>query len=278
MRLLKQLGTVGVVALAGSAAVGLVDGGGPVTLALGLVTGVLALLAYAWVVRRTEHREPVEVGLSAARGALGRGLLLGLGMFAVVVAAIALGGGYRVEGWGSVSAAAGVLGLAVAAGVTEELLFRGILFRVLEHRTGTWTALAVTAVLFGAMHLLNPHATLWGATAIAVEAGAMLAAAYAGTRTLWLPIGLHIGWNVAAGGVFGTTVSGTEGAAGLLEGVTSGPVLLSGGAFGPEASGYAVLAGAVMTAGFLVLAHRRGRLVARPRRAGRTLATATVGG
>ena len=68
------------------------------------------------------------------------------------------------------------------------------------------------------MHLLNPDATLWGATAIAIEAGFMLAACYAATRNLWVPIGLHFGWNFAAGRhLRGAVVSGngeSEGAAG----------------------------------------------------------------
>ena len=71
-------------------------------------------------------------------------------------------------------------------------------------------------------------------------------------------------------------VSGSDTPAGLLQGVTSGPVLLSGGAFGPEASLFAVLAGLVMTAGFLRLAHRRGRLVPMRRRAARAASTVTV--
>ncbi|MBO9556282.1 type II CAAX endopeptidase family protein [Cellulomonas sp.] len=276
MRLVKQLGTVAVVAFVGSLVMRAAGGSGWMALLAGVATGVLALLAYRWVVRRTEHREPVEVGRSGAGRALGRGLLIGVGMSATVIAAMAVLGGYRVDGWGSVPGAAGLLGLAVAAGVTEELLFRGVLFRIVEQRTGTWVALAFTAVLFGAMHLVNPNATLWGAVAIAVEAGAMLAAAYAATRTLWLPIGLHVGWNFALGGVFGAEVSGAGTSTGLLDGVTSGSVLLSGGEFGPEASLLAVLAGVTMTVVFLRLAHRRGRLVARPRRQVRASETATV--
>ena len=276
MRLIKQLGTVVVAALAGNLAMRLTGQNGAPALLAGVATGVVALLAYRWVVGRTEHREPVEVGRDGASRSIGVGLLIGVGMFAVVIGAITVLGGYRIDGWGSVTGGGGLLGLAVAAGTTEELLFRGVLFRIVEQRTGTWIALLLTAVLFGGMHLLNPEATLWGAVAIAVEAGGMLGAAYAATRRLWLPIGLHIGWNFAAGGVFGVTVSGTGASTGLLRGVTSGPVVLSGGAFGPEASLFAVLAGLVMTIAFLVLAHRRGRLVARPRRGTPARATVTV--
>ena len=73
MRLVKQLGTVGSVAVVGGLAVGAVEGSAGLTLVLGVATAVLALLAYSWVVRRTEHRDPVEVGLAGAGSALGRG-------------------------------------------------------------------------------------------------------------------------------------------------------------------------------------------------------------
>ncbi len=276
MRLVKQLGAVGAVMVAGGLAVGAAERSWALTLVLGVATAVLALLAYGWVVRRTERREPVEVALRGAGAAAARGVVLGTAMFVVVVAVIAVLGGYRVEGWGSVTAAAGLLGLAVVASVTEEVVFRGVLFRVVEERAGTWAALVLTSVLFGAMHLLNPHATVWGAVAIAVEAGGMLGAAYAATRTLWLPIGLHAAWNFTASGIFGTEVSGAGVASGLLDGVTSGPVLLSGGAFGPEASLPAVLTGIALTVVFLRVAHRRGHLVARRRRTEPTATTATV--
>jgi uncharacterized protein len=160
--------------------------------------------------------------------------------------------------------------------VTEELIFRGILFRIVEERAGTWIALALTGVLFGLSHLFNPHASLWGAIAIAIEAGAMLAAAYAATRTLWVPIGLHFGWNFAAAGIFGTEVSGNGKPEGLLNGVTSGPTLLSGGEFGPEASLYSVVTGVVLTIVFMWLAHRRGRMVAPRWRTARGGAIATL--
>jgi hypothetical protein len=57
--------------------------------------------------------------------------------------------------------------------------------------------------------------------------------------SLWLPMGLHFGWNFTEGGVFGTAVSGGQ-SHGLIESVLSGPTLLTGGAFGPEASVIAI--------------------------------------
>ncbi|MFI9008179.1 lysostaphin resistance A-like protein [Actinosynnema sp. NPDC053489] len=275
MRLLAQFGAVALVAFAGSAVVGAAGWNVPLTLVGGFATAVLSLWVYAWVVRRTERREPVEVAVAGAAPAFGRGLLVGLGMFAAVIATIASLGGYEVLGWGSPAGAAALLGVTVAAVVTEELLFRGVLFRIVEQRIGTWAALMVSGVLFGAAHLFNDNATLWSGTAIAVEAGFLLAAAYAATRTLWLPIGVHFGWNFAQGGIFGTSVSGQDAPRGLLDGVTSGPVPLSGGGFGPEASAFSVLAGLVVTVAFLWLAKRRGNLVP-PRR--RSAPAATLAG
>lgn len=275
MRLLKQFLTVAAVAFVGSTAAGAVQDNWLLTLIVGLATAVLAVPAYAWIVRRTERRAATEVAAPGAGAATVRGMLIGTAMFAAVIGIIYLLGGYRIDGFGSVTGAVGILGFMAAAAVTEELLFRGVLFRIIEERIGTYLALGLSGLVFGLAHIANPDADLWGATAIAIEAGCMLAAAYAATRTLWLPIGLHFAWNFAQGGVFGTQVSGNGDSEGLLEGTTSGSVLLSGGEFGPEASGFAVLAGAVLTIAFLWLAHRRGNVVPRRRR-DRAAAPATL--
>ncbi|MBO2461276.1 CPBP family intramembrane glutamic endopeptidase [Actinomadura violacea] len=261
MRLLKQLLAVGAVALVGGQVTMAVKGNPFLTLVLGMATAALAPAVYAWVVRRTEHRPPAEIAAKGAGAAVARGMLIGFLMFAAVIANIAFLGDYRVDGFGSVSGAVGLLGFMAAAAVTEELIFRGVLFRIIEGRVGTWAALGLTGLLFGLSHLTNAHATLWGAIAIAVEAGGMLAAAYAATRNLWVPIGLHFAWNFAESGIFGTEVSGNGASKGLLDGATSGPSPITGGEFGPEASLYAVGAGAALTVAFMWLAHRRGHLV-----------------
>src|SRR4051794_41590298 len=93
MRLVKQLGTVAGVAVVGDAAMRAVTGSWLLSLVLGVATAVLALLAYSWVVRRTEHRDPVEVGLAGAGSAVGRGLGIGVLMFVAVIECITLSGG-----------------------------------------------------------------------------------------------------------------------------------------------------------------------------------------
>lgn len=106
-----------------------------------------------------------------------------------------------------------------------------------------------------------------GSVAGAVELfGFMAAACYAATRNLWVPIGLHFGWNFAAGGIFSTVVSGNGRSEGLLEATMSGPAPLTGGAFGPEGSLYTVAAGVLLTVVFMRLARRRGHIVPGRRR------------
>jgi uncharacterized protein len=266
MRLLKQLAAVAVVAFVGQLAVGLVEGNEVLTLVLGIATAVLSLVAYRWVVRRTERRAVVEAAWDGAPGGLFRGLLIGVALFSAVILNIAFLGDYTVEGWGSIAGAVGLFGFMAAAAATEEVMFRGVLFRIVEGWIGTWAALSLTALLFGLSHLFNEDATLWGAIAVAVAGGGILVSAYAATRTLWVPIGLHFGWNFAQAGIFGTEVSGNGESKGLLESSTSGPSLISGGAFGPEASVYTVVAGVLVTAVFMMLARRRGRVVSRRRR------------
>ncbi|MEV0300865.1 CPBP family intramembrane glutamic endopeptidase [Streptomyces prasinus] len=275
MRFVWQLSAVVLVFMIGSQVVAAVENNPWLQLVLGLLVSVLGVLVYGWVVSKTEHRPATEVARKGAGAAIGRGMLIGVAMFGAVITNIYVNAHYEINGLGSVSGAVGLVGFMAAASVTEELIFRGILFRIIEERTGTWIALTLTGLLFGLSHLLNPNADLWGALAIAIEAGGMLAAAYAATRTLWVPIGLHFGWNFAAAGIFSTEVSGNNTPQGLLDTMTSGPTWVTGGDFGPEASVYAVLFGVLVTIGFMWLARKRGNLVPR-RRADRIAATPTT--
>ncbi|MFI9163372.1 lysostaphin resistance A-like protein [Kitasatospora aureofaciens] len=242
---------------------------------VGSLTVVLSVLVYRWVVGRTERRPVTELAREGAPGALLRGLVIGVAMFGSVIANIYFLGDYKVHGFGSPTGAIGLIGFMAGAAVTEELMFRGLLFRLVERGLGTYIALALSGTVFGAVHLLNKDATLLGGVAIAIEAGGMLAAAYAATRSLWLPIGLHFGWNFAESGIFGTEVSGNGDTHGLLDASMSGAKLITGGEFGPEASVYATLFGALLTLVFLRLARRRGHIVPR-QRAERVDAIATL--
>lgn len=196
----------------------------------------------------------------------GRGLLLGLVsglvLFSLIVGVAALLQVYRIIGDGSTEQLVSALfTIAIVPAFTEELLFRGILFRWIEEFAGSWTALALTSVLFGAAHIMNPNATLLSSLAIAIEAGVLLGGAYMLTRNLWMAMGLHASWNFTQGEIFDVPVSGLD-SHGLVEAQLSGPPLLSGGAFGLEASVIAMVLATAAGAWLVVMAVRRGHVVA----------------
>ncbi|GGN46436.1 hypothetical protein FHR83_008552 [Actinoplanes campanulatus] len=250
------------------------DGNAWLSLVAGVVGAVVVTAVYYGVVRATEKREVTELARRAAASGLIRGTLLGFAIFAAVIGVIAANGGYRIIGIGDDPInAVGLIGFMAAAVTIEELIFRGVLFRHLEKLTGTWAALAVSALVFGGMHLLNKDATLWGALCIAISGGGMLTSAYVATRSLWLPIGLHFGWNYAQGAIFGSAVSGNGEQQAVLDSESTGDALISGGQFGPEASVFTVVAGVLVTAAFMWLAHRRGNLLPRRRNAEPALAS-----
>jgi len=221
----------------------------------------LGWAAYAAYVRVVERRPLVEFGRRGALKELVAGVLIGTALFGTTIAVLAALGLYRIHGMRELSVLVVPLAISVGAGAIEEILFRGIVFRIVERSLGTWIALLISAALFGLVHLGNPRASLLGAVAIIFEAGIMLAGAYLLTRRLWLPIGIHIGWNFTQGGVFSVPVSGFA-LTGLFDSTLSGPEWLSGGEFGAEASIVAVVVCVALALVFLTLAARRGHFIA----------------
>lgn len=224
---------------------------------------ILSLLAVFGPFFRFVERTPT--GLFAREGwarELLAGLAAGALIFAIIVGLVALLGGYQVTGGSGLDTIWEPLaGAALIPGFTEELLFRGILFRYVEKAAGSWVALALTSALFGLAHLFNPGATWFSSFAIAVEAGILLGAVYMLTRHLWVAMGLHAAWNFTQGWIFGLPVSGGHGGIGLMNGRLTGSEWLTGGAFGLEASLPAVIVATMAGVAILAVAIRKGRLV-----------------
>lgn len=236
------------------------DNGWLAVLAAILVAAIF-IAFYCAFVRLVERRPAVaEFALSGSVKELVAGVLGGLLLFSVVVGIIAVFGGYRVIGQHPASVLLPMLAISITSGVTEEIALRGIFFRLVESWLGTWIALILSAALFGALHLKNPNATLLAGTAIALEAGIMLAALYMLTRRLWAAIGLHAAWNFAQGGIYGIAVSGFR-QDGIFIPRLTGSDLLTGGSFGAEASLPAMIAATAFGVILLILAYRRGRFV-----------------
>jgi membrane protease YdiL (CAAX protease family) len=132
----------------------------------------------------------------------------------------------------------------LAVGWYEELISRGYwlvnlsegfeLRRLgLHGRTSLLVAVLLSSSVFALGHARNPNATVVSTVAL-VAAGLLLAVPVVRTGQLWMSIGLHFGWNLFEGPVFGFPVSGIP-TFQLVRPVVTGPTLWTGGAFGPEA-------------------------------------------
>jgi membrane protease YdiL (CAAX protease family) len=228
-----------------------------------LIAIVVIVAVYKLAIARLgDHpRDDLRLDRDAGRN-LGLGLALGFVIMAVAVGIAAVLGVYRIVGPGDASRLVlELVGVAIMPGLTEEMLFRGILFRWIEDFGGSWAALAVTSALFGLAHIMNPNATWFSSFAIAVEAGVLLGGAYMLTRSLWFPMGLHAAWNFTQGEIFDVPVSGID-EHGLVQAQLSGPPLLSGGNFGLEASIIALVLATAAGVWLVWLAVRQGKIVA----------------
>jgi len=216
--------------------------------------------AYLVGYRYIEGRRPPEIaGLISFKEFFG-GLALGVTLFSAVIVVLWLLRVYHLQARGTTAGlGAGALAALLAATV-EETLIRGFLFRIVQMVGGTWIALIISSAFFGAAHAFNPGATVTSSLAIALEAGVLLAAAYVLTGRLWFPMGLHAGWNFSEGSLYGLSVSGFTAKNALTQGSLSGPVILMGGAFGPEASIVAVILCFGVATHLLWRAAKRGRI------------------
>ena len=222
------------------------------------IAGFAVYLGFAYFV---EQRAASELALPGMGRELGIGLIIGAGLYATCELILMALGIYRIDGLNPLSFMVPAIAMALSAGIFEELLFRGVLFRSVETWFGSWAALVVSSLVFGLTHLMNPHGTLEGALFIAVEAGILLAAAFMLTRRLWLSMGFHVAWNYTQSAIFSGIVSGNEASQGLVRSTIKGPDLLTGGSFGVESSVLALLLCTTTGIVMLVMAARRGKIV-----------------
>jgi hypothetical protein len=124
--------------------------------------------------------------------------------------------------------------LFAAVAWQEELLARGYWLQNLAEGMSLPWGVLISSLFFALGHLMNPNIS-WRAVVGLVLAGLFLAYGYLRTRQLWLPIGLHLGWNFFEGTFFGFPVSGLSDMPSLIRQTVQGPELATGGSFGPEA-------------------------------------------
>ena len=208
---------------------------------LAAVVVVTLVVTTAAAVRARRSGQPLGVGIRGVRAArsIGTGLAVAAVGMAVTTGLMVITGVAHVDGLGF---APGVLLLGALvftlSGYAEEILFRALMLGGLVRLTGRpWLALALMALSVGAFHLATTSHTTALSVISSTLGGVMYGVAFLRTGTIWLGLGVHIGWNWFQGTILGFTVSGTDDYSGaLLEVHTTGADWLSGGDYGPEGS------------------------------------------
>lgn len=233
------------------------------------------VLAFWIMVRFVDKRPWATAGFTQrgmVTGLLG-GFVLGAAMLTVGIAVFWTLGVYHVTAVTPEGFLFLPLLLYFGVALSEETVFRGYFFQTLENRWGSGVALVTTCLLFGLAHLANPvpGESPWqkaaGPVLICFEAGLPMAAAYLLTRRLWLPIGIHWAWDYFEGPIYGCPDSGNHDPHTLLHATFSGPALLTGGSFGPEAGLIFFAVGTLTGVLLLRAAIQKGQWRPRPRRA-----------
>jgi hypothetical protein len=214
-------------------------------------TGLLAALFSNWLALRIYERRPLpDIGMYWGRASaenLALGLAGGAGAAMLVLAPPLAFGAARLVPAADMPASLGsflFVGLMLLLGSAgEEIVFRGYGFQLLLRSAGAWATIVPVGVLFALLHASNPNATRLGLVNTA-GFGILFGYAFLRSRDLWLPIGLHFGWNFTLP-LFGVNVSGIRM---RLTGFTmewGAGTLWSGGEYGPEGS---LVATAVLSA------------------------------
>ena len=229
----------------------------------GIVASVAVIFTYRQFYRWIEKREITELSKNIIKN-LVLGLAIGITIQCLIILVIWLNHGFKVLAVNPASFIIIPLTVAFSVAIFEEILIRGIIFRIIEEKLGSYIALAVSAVIFGALHLFNPHTTFISAACIAIEAGLLLGAAYIYSRSLWLPIAIHFAWNFMQSGIFGAVTSGNDNTPGLMTTKLTGAEWITGGTFGPEGTVQATILCLIATGILMNLNIRTGKLIERP--------------
>jgi len=204
------------------------------TLAIALVANVLALRFFT-------ERSLVDIGMGWSRASMdnmGLGILGGGGAACLVLAPALLFGEAHISGTPqdqpSFAVMVFVVALLALGSMGEELMMRGYGFQILLANCGTWATIIPVGLVFAYLHMGNPGAS-WLGIANTAGFGILFGYAFVRSRDLWLPAGLHFGWNVTLP-LFGVNVSGLRMKMTGHDMVWSAGNIWSGGDYGPEAS------------------------------------------
>ncbi len=226
----------------------------------GLFVSFSCIFSYILFFKKYDKRAITEFSVNGLAKNLTIGILIGFVLQSFTILVMYLNGNYSVVNINPVSFILIPFAIMFTVAIIEEILVRGIIFRILEEKLGSYISLTISSVLFGIFHLANPHGTLISGICI-TTAGFMLGAAFIYSRNLWMPIALHFAWNFTQSGIFGAITSGNEKTSSLLEAKIQGPEFITGGEFGPEGSIQAIVFCALGTILLLALSQKQNKII-----------------
>ena len=207
----------------------------------GILSSAAVISAYIYFFKKYEKRDITEFSSKGIIKYTTVGILIGSILQCLTVLVIVLNGGFEIVAVNPLSNMIIPFTVAFSVAVFEEILIRGIIFRITEEKLGSYLSLLISSVIFGALHLANPNATLLSGLCVAIEAGFLMGAAYIYKRNLWFPIAIHFAWNFMQSGFFGAITSGNEKTSSFLTTKITGNSLITGGEFGPEGTIQAIV-------------------------------------
>jgi membrane protease YdiL (CAAX protease family) len=230
-------------------------------LIVSIAEAFITTTAYIFLFRAFDKRRIHELSAATFINNAVIGFLTGILLQSLFILIIYLAGTFLVVNVNPISVLISPFAFALTAGFVAEIIMIGIVFRLLEQQTGTLVALLVFITLFAILHINAKGATVISVGAIAMQAGFLLPAAYVFSRSLWLPVFLHFGWDFAEPGIFGGINPSSSLTQGLFTSKIAGNSLLTGAETGPQDSLTSLLLCLITGIIFLFLAKRKNNLI-----------------
>lgn len=226
----------------------------------GLFVSASCIFSYILFFKKYDKRTVTEFAAKGLLKNISIGVLIGFILQSLTILVMYLNGNYSVVKINPISFILIPFAIMFTVAIIEEILVRGIIFRIMEEKLGTYISLTFSSILFGVLHLANPNGTLISSICI-TTAGFLMGAAFIYSRNLWMPIALHFAWNFTQSGIYGAITSGNEKTKSLLTAKIQGPEFITGGAFGPEGSIQAIAFCALGTIILLILIHKENKII-----------------
>jgi uncharacterized protein len=226
----------------------------------GIIASSFVIATYIYFYKKYEKREIEEFSAKGLLKYTVLGTLIGTTLQGLTILVIYFRGDFQIISVNPFSSIITPFAIAFSVAVCEETLLRGIIIRIVEEKLGSYISLAISAIIFGAAHSLNPDSSIISSVCIGIV-GFMFGASYIYSRSLWLPVAIHFSWNFVQSGIFGAITSGNEKTSSMFNTHISGAELITGGAFGPEGTIQATLLWLLVSIILMIVITKQNKLI-----------------